>query len=109
MAKWCGTIGYVETVEKPEGSGVYIEQVTKRKHYGDIITENRRIQSSDKVNSDISISNRISIVSDPYSRDHIYAMRYLTFMGSNWRISDVEVQYPRLILSLGGLYNGKTD
>lgn len=105
MAKWFGKIGYGETVEtKP---GVWTEQITEeREYYGDLIRNSRRLQSvADKVNDDINISNQLSIVSDPYANENFHAMRYAEFMGSKWKITDVEVQYPRLTLTLGGVYN----
>ena len=104
MAKWFGKIGYGETVEtKP---GIWTEQITKRQYYGDLIRNSRRLQTvADKVNDDINISNQLSIVSDPYANENFHAMRYAEFMGSKWKITDVEVQYPRLILTLGGVYN----
>ena len=106
MAKWFGVIGYEETVET--SPGVWKEQITERSYYGDVTRNNRRLQSTDKVNDDLTISNEISIVSDPYANDHFYSMRYVEFQGANWKVSNVEVQYPRLILTLGGLYtNGQ--
>ena len=104
MAKFYGTIGYAKTVETMPG--VWTEQITERDYYGDVIKNSRRLQSSDKVNDDISISNQISIVADPYAINNFHSMRYAEFMGAKWKISDVEVQYPRLLLTLGGLYNG---
>lgn len=104
MAKYYGVIGYAETVEtKP---GVWEEHIVERKYTGDIISNNRRLQSSDQVNDDIVISNAISILSDPYANQNFYNLRYAEFMGTKWKISNVEVQYPRLKLTLGGLYNG---
>lgn len=104
MAKWFGTIGYGETVETRPG--VWTEQITPRSYYGDLIRNSRRLQSSaDSVNDDVNISNQLSIVADPYANEHFYAMRYAEFAGSKWKITDVEVQYPRLILTLGGVYN----
>ena len=73
--------------------------------YGDLIKNTRRLESSGSVNDDINISNQISIVADPYANENFYAMRYVKFMGAKWKISDVEVQYPRLILTIGGVYN----
>lgn len=105
MAKWFGKIGYGETVEtKP---GVWTEQIiAEREYYGDLIRNSRRLQTAaDKVNDDINISNQLSIVSDPYANENFHAMRYAEFMGSKWKITDVEVQYPRLTLTLGGVYN----
>lgn len=104
MAKFYGTIGYAKTVETMPG--VWTEQIAERNYYGDVIRNSRRLQSSDKVNDDINISNQISIVADPYAINNFHSMRYAEFMGAKWKISDVEVQYPRLLLTLGGLYNG---
>lgn len=104
MAKYYGKIGYAETVETVPG--VWEEQITERSYFGDLIRNARRLQSSDKVNDDINISNELSIVADPYAMSNFHSMRYAEFMGARWKISTVEVQYPRLILSLGGLYNG---
>lgn len=104
MAKFYGAIGYAKTVETMPG--VWTEQITERDYYGDVIRNSRRLQSSDKVNDDININNQISIVADPYAINNFHSMRYAEFMGAKWKISDVEVQYPRLLLTLGGLYNG---
>lgn len=105
MAKWFGRIGYAETVET--APGVWEEQITVREYYGDLTRNTRRLQTADKINDDININNELSIVSDPYAIDHFCSMRYAEFMGAKWKITNVEVQYPRLILSLGGLYNGQ--
>lgn len=103
MSKFYGAVGYAKTVET--SPGVSVEQITERNYYGDVIRNTRRLQSADKVNDDINISNEISIVADPYANDHFYAIRYVVFQGAKWKVSNVDVQYPRLILSLGGLYN----
>ena len=105
MAKFYGKIGYANTVEtKP---GVYEEQIVERSYYGDLIRNTRRLQSADQVNDDINISNEISIVADPYATNNVHTMRYADFMGTKWKIANVEVSYPRLILTLGGVYNGQ--
>lgn len=104
MAKWHGVIGYAETVETEPG--IWKETITERKHYGDVNRSNRRLQTVDQLNDNIIVSNEISIVADPYANQHIYAMRYVEFKGTKWKVSSVDVQYPRLILTLGGLYNG---
>lgn len=105
MAKWFGVIGYAEQVEtKP---GVWKEAITEREYFGDMTRNTRRLQSTDQLNDDINISNEISIVSDPYANENFHSMRYATYMGTKWKITSVEVQYPRLILSLGGVWNGE--
>lgn len=103
MAKWFGKIGYAETVETVPG--VWKEQITEREYYGDLIRNSRRLQSANQVNDNIEISNEISIVADPYANENFHSMRYVEFMGTKWKITSVDVQYPRLTLSLGGVYN----
>ena len=87
--------------------GVWIEQIIERSYYGDIIRNIRNIQSSGGVNDDINIANEISILADPYANQNFHSMRYVEFMGTNWKITRVDVQFPRLILSMGGVYNGE--
>lgn len=104
MAKWCGIIGYAEQVETTPG--VWSEQITERKYYGDVIRNNRRLQSAGKLNDDINVGNEISIIADPFANNNFHSMRYVEFMGTKWKVTTVDVQYPRLLLSLGGVYNG---
>lgn len=104
MAKYYGKIGYAETVET--NPGVWTEQITERSYYGDMIRNTRRLQSAEQVNDNINIANDLSIIADPYAINNFHTMRYAEFMGTKWKISNIEVQYPRLILTLGGLYNG---
>lgn len=104
MAKISGVIGY--NVSSETAPGVWEPSIIERPYYGDLIKNTRRLQSTDKVNDDINISNEVSIVADPYAMTNFHTMRYVQFMGAKWKITNVEVQYPRLILSLGGLYNG---
>ena len=103
MAKFYGAIGYVETIEaKP---GVWTERVTERKYFGDLIRNTRKLQGTNQINDDIAISNDFSIIADPYAIRNFHSMRYLEFMGTKWKITNVEVRYPRLVLTVGGLYH----
>lgn len=104
MAKWYGHIGYAIQVNS---DGVWTERMVRRPYYGDVIRNVRRLQSADKLNDDIEIANEISIVSDPFANQNFHSMRYVEFMGSNWKVASVDVQFPRLILTIGGLYNGE--
>jgi hypothetical protein len=103
MAKWYGNVGYADMVEVEPGD--WQEQITARPYFGDTIRNSRMLQNSGGINDNVNISNQISIVADPYANSHIYNMRYAEFQGSKWKVTNVEVQYPRLILTLGGLYN----
>ena len=103
MAKWFGKIGFAETKEtKP---GVWEEIITVREYYGDVTRNTRRFQSSENLNDNIVVSNDISIVADPYAIQNFHSIRYIEFMGTKWKIDNVEVSYPRLILTLGDICN----
>ena len=103
MAKFYGAIGYAENVETEPG--IWEERITERSYYGDLIRNVRNLQTSDSVNDDVNISNEISIIADPYAEQNFHKMRYVEFMGTKWKISSVEVLYPRLRLTVGGVYN----
>lgn len=102
MAKWYGKVGYAEQVET--APGVWEEKITERQYYGDVVRNIRKLESSGEVNDNINVSMEISIVADPYAIQNFHTMRYIEFMGSLWKIYNVEVNYPRLILTIGGLY-----
>lgn len=104
--KFYGAIGYATTGEIRHG--VWGEAITERNYYGDLVRNTRQFQSSETLNDNLNISNEISIVADPYARENFHTMRYVEFMGAKWKISNIEVQYPRLILTVGGVYNEQT-
>lgn len=107
MAKFYGPIGYAVTTEiRP---GVWKDQITERNYAGDVMRNSSRWSvSSDRTNDDLNISNQISIIADPFAYENFHAMKYIGYMGANWKITNVEVQYPRLILTVGGVFNGET-
>ena len=102
MAKFYGVIGYA--VSEQTAPGVHKVKIVERAYYGDVIKNNRRLQSSEYVNDDVNVSNQISVVADPYAVQNFHAIRYVEFMGVKWKVTTVDVQYPRLLLTLGGLY-----
>ena len=102
MAKFYGEIGFAVTEET--SPGIHTEKIETRNYYGELIRNTRRLQTSDKLNDDINVANEISIISDPYANQNFHSIRYVEFMGSKWKVSSVEVSYPRLILTLGGLH-----
>lgn len=104
MAKFYGVIGFAETVETEPG--IWEEVTTERNYSGDLVRNSRNLQPSDSVNDNINISNEISIIADPYAEQNFHNMRFVKFMGAKWKIKNVEVLYPRLRLTVGGVYNG---
>ena len=105
MAKFYGEIGYITTVE--QRPGVWVPKITERLYKGELIRNKRKLQGVDKVNDDIDIANDVSILADPFAYENFHSKRYVKFMGTKWKITGVEVQYPRLLLTLGGVYNGE--
>lgn len=108
MTRFYGVIGYGETVETPPGSGVWKDQITEYSYFGDVLENTRRLQEGEYLNDDLSVSNEISVVADSYLNKHFHTIRYVEWAGARWRVSTVSVQSPRLILRLGGVYNGPT-
>ena len=105
MAKWHGVVGYIKPVEK--SPGVYSSETVERKYYGDIIRDSRRWSTpSEGTNDNLTLSNQISIVADSFATDNSGFMKYVEIMGAKWKITDIELKYPRLVLTIGGLYNG---
>lgn len=102
--KWYGEIGYVVTEQTRPG--VWAPKEVKRFYYGDVIQNTRRLQSAGQTNDNIIISNSVSIVADPYATDNFHNIKYVKYMGAKWKVTDIKVQYPRLLLTLGGVYNG---
>ena len=104
MAKWYGKIGYADNVEVEPG--VWEDSIVEHSYYGELNRNTRSLQNSGGINDNINLSNEISIVADPYASENFYKMRYVEFAGTKWKITNVEVKYPRLILSIGGVWNG---
>ena len=104
MAKFSGKVGFASFVET--SPGVSEESITEKSYYGDLVKNTNRWVDGDRLNDDISIRNVVSIVADPYAFENFFSMRYVTWMGQRWTITNVDIQRPRIELSLGELYNG---
>lgn len=103
MSKYCGKLGFVETVEVEKG--IYEEKIVERTYKGDVLSSRVYRESPDKVNGDLKISNSLSVVCDAYFQKSAFGLRYATWMGTKWSISSIEIQRPRVVLTLGGVYN----
>jgi len=106
MAKFYGPIGYSKTVET--SPGVWTEVITEYNYTGDVVKNQARIRSGENLNDNLVIDNRISILADPFATSNFQFMRYVQWMGVLWKITSVEIQRPRLLLSIGDVYNGPT-
>ena len=106
MAKWYGVVGYAET--KQTQPGVWKEEITERKYSGDVLRNSSRWStSSDSTNDDLNINNQISILADPFAYQNFHSIKYIVMGAKKWKVNSVDAsQYPRLILTIGGVYNG---
>ncbi len=102
--KWYGEIGFKDEIE--EEPGVWVPTIVKKKFMGDVVRSSWREQQGDKINADLHISNKLSVVADPYIQNNFHKIAYVAFGGAKWTVSDVErdPDRPRLTLSLGSLY-----
>ena len=107
MAKFFGKIWFTKTEET--APGVYREVTTERDYRGDVLRNTRKWENGEYLNDDLNVNNQISIVADAYANENFFAMRYISWMGAYWKITNVEVQRPRLILTIGGVYNKPTN
>lgn len=103
MAKFYGKVGFLRTEES--APDVYSEVLTERLYKGDVIRNQKRYQSSESLNDDVVLSNNISIVADDYANENVFAIRYVIYKGVPWKVTNAEIQRPRIILTLGGKYN----
>lgn len=106
MAKYYGSIGYAEMQET--APDVFQEVIVEKEVIGDVLKNTRRWQGSEHLNDNLVINNHLSILADPYAYQNFHSIRYATYMGTKWKVTNVEVAYPRLILDLGGVYNEQT-
>ena len=104
--KFYGKVGYAETIENPIGSGVWVNSITERYYYGDVLKNRSAWAQVDQKNDNLTVSVNISIVADAYALNHFSAIKYIEWMGVLWKVVRIEPQRPRLILELGGEYNG---
>lgn len=106
MGKFCGPIGFIDAVETRPG--VFVDEPVEHTYKGDVINRSFRSQNGISVNDTTTVSNQISILADPYARNHFHSIKYVKWMGAAWEVTNVSEQYPRLLITIGGVYNGKT-
>ncbi len=108
MARFLGKVGYGDSVETAPDSGVWVDVIEEKDYQGDVIRNTRTLDNSDSVNGEITVANQISVVADEYAFEHFFNIKYVGWAGELWTVTSVEVRAPRLILSLGSVYNGPT-
>lgn len=108
MSKWCGKVGYAVCEETPANSGIWVDSIVEKLHYGDLILRRSRWESAGQINDNLNITNEVSMIADPYALENFSSIKYVEIMGTNWKVTTVEIQRPRLILTVGGVYNGES-
>lgn len=107
MAKFYGPIGYGITSET--SPGVWTDEIVERNYTGEVLQNYRKTSQGESINDNIDVSNRLSIISDPFAMQHFHTIKYVKWMGAAWKVTTVDAgHYPRLILTIGGVYNGET-
>lgn len=102
--KFYGIVGYSKTVDK--GFGVWEDCIEERNYYGDVIKHGSSWKAGEGINDDLAITNQISILADPYAYMNFSRIKYVMWMGVKWKVTQINVERPRLTLTLGGEYNG---
>lgn len=106
MARFHGMIGY--GIMTKGGTGIVDEEIVEREYYGDVNRHSRQNQTGEGINDEINVANEISILADDYAFEHAGEFKYVLWGKTRWKIKNFEVARPRLILQLGGVYNGRT-
>jgi hypothetical protein len=104
MSKYSGMIGFVRNYEKEPG--IWEDEVTEKKYTGDILKNNQRFSVGSTITGDVKITNVFSIMGNKYAFDHVSDIRYLEWRGNRWVVESIELNYPRLEMTIGGIYNG---
>lgn len=104
MAKFYGNIGF--STQRETKPGVWINEIVVKKYFGDIFKNTKSYQNTGNVNDDIRVSNDISIVADLFANKHCSDICYVELNGTKWKVANISIQYPRLVLTIGGVYNG---
>lgn len=105
--RFYGEVGYIIPVEKSRG--LFVDEEIKRLYSGEFIRMSSSWKNGEGINDDLTLGNRISIVGDPFAYEHFSSIKFVDFGGAKWKVNSIEVSFPRLILSIGGLYNGYDD
>lgn len=105
--RFCGKVGYVIIGESDPETGIWKDdEVVEKVHKGDVLKSTIRNVPSQNLNDDLNVSNRISIIANPFAYLHAHNIKYVVWMGAKWKVTDIEIERPRIILTIGGVYNG---
>ena len=103
MSRWYGKIGF--SIQEETSPGIWNEVIEEKNYYGDLTNRSRRWQQGQDLIDDVTITNELTITTDPYIIENLTNIKYVVIMGIKWKISNITLSAPRLTLSLGGIYN----
>ena len=106
MGKIYGYIGFIDTVET--SPGVWEPVPVERGYAMTVVKTVQNWDAHGNVVDDFNIRSVFSIIADPYTNENLQKIKYVVYMGIAWKVNNIEVEHPRLILSTGGVYNGDT-
>lgn len=106
MNRFYGMVGFVSSEEDPPDSGVWVEKVVEKRYYGEFLSSGYRRDDNQVINPNIQLSNRVSLLTDPYAFKHMSYIAYVVIAGTKWAVSSIEFQGKRLICSFKGIYTG---
>lgn len=104
MARFYGKVGYALPAETVDG--VYTNNIKERDYYGDVRDEMIISRNEGQVNDDISLSQLVAIVADKFAYENFQRIKFVELYGALWLVTSVKVERPRLLLRMGGPYNG---
>lgn len=109
--RYAAKLGYRYTEEQRDSedrpNGVYKEIYTERPYKADVMSYGYRNQTSESINDDYKLTNKFSVLAcDAFTLSHLNSIIYIEYLGIKWKVTSVDIQRPRLIISIGGEYNG---
>lgn len=104
--KFSGKIGFVNGSIEIEPD-VWVPNIIERHYTGDMKRSYRKYQSGEYLNDNMRLNNQIEIISDLYLRQNWPSILYVLWDGVRWKVNTTEVGYPKLVLEIGGVYNGE--
>lgn len=108
MSKWFGKVGYA-LPPRQTSPGIWESEPVEHEYYGDMTTDRRRRQNTGEINDSLNLANVISIIADPFAYENCSYIAYVEIMGAKWKVTEIDPsQPPRLILTVGGVWNGNT-
>lgn len=103
MSKFYGKIGFGAT--KQSEQGVWSNDIVEKSYTGDVLNVSKKWRNDNEVNDELRVYQRISIICDLYAASNLGNIKYVTWQGTKWKAKSVEIKSPRLIITLGGVYN----